>query len=53
MTKSNGIDMIWFSAFDEEYKAAGVEGHFGLMDSHRQLKKSFRYEELADPCSHL
>lgn len=29
-TKSQGIDMLWFSAIDEPYKQ-GVEGHFGLL----------------------
>lgn len=53
MAKTNGIDMIWFSAFDEDYKPAGVEGHFGLLDSNRQLKKTFKYGELANPCSSL
>ena len=41
--------MIWFSAIDEEYKQ-GVERHFGLLDSNRQLKSKFRYEELMNPC---
>ncbi|KAI7888732.1 glycoside hydrolase superfamily [Mucor mucedo] len=48
-TKQQEIDMIWFSAIDEGYKP-GVESHFGLLDSNRQLKKDYTYEKLMNPC---
>lgn len=48
-TKQQGIEMIWFSAIDEGYKP-GVEGHFGVLDSNRQLKKEYSYEKLMNPC---
>lgn len=49
MVRSQGIDMIWFSAIDEPYKS-GVEGHFGLLDSNRQLKSRYQYDSLINPC---
>ncbi|KAL9548532.1 hypothetical protein MBANPS3_005638 [Mucor bainieri] len=49
MTRTLGIDMIWFSAIDELYKP-GVEGHFGLLDSNRKLKSFYQFDSLMNPC---
>ncbi|CEP08397.1 hypothetical protein [Parasitella parasitica] len=49
MTRTLGIEMIWFSAVDEVYKP-GVEGHFGLLDSNRRLKSFYQYEDFMNPC---
>ncbi|KAI8642495.1 glycoside hydrolase superfamily [Parasitella parasitica] len=49
MTRTLGIEMIWFSAIDELYKP-GVEGHFGLLDSNRRLKPFYQYEDFMNPC---
>ncbi|CAO3628827.1 unnamed protein product [Mucor fragilis] len=49
MTRTLGIDMIWFSAIDELYKP-GVEGHFGLLDSNRKLKTFYQFDNLMNPC---
>ncbi|KAG1470348.1 hypothetical protein G6F56_002738 [Rhizopus delemar] len=38
-TRQNNIDMLWFSAIDEPYKA-GVEQHWGIMNSDKTLKSS-------------
>ncbi|KAI9487758.1 MAG: glycoside hydrolase superfamily [Benjaminiella poitrasii] len=50
MTRTQNIDMIWFSAIDESYKR-DVESHFGFLNTNRQLKNIFQYESLTDPCS--
>lgn len=36
-TRKNNIDLIWFSAIDEPYKA-GVEAYWGLMYQNYTLK---------------
>ncbi|CEG78766.1 hypothetical protein RMATCC62417_13323 [Rhizopus microsporus] len=38
-TRQKNIDMIWFSALDEPYKA-GVEQHWGIMNSDGSLKSA-------------
>ncbi|CEG75521.1 hypothetical protein RMATCC62417_10549 [Rhizopus microsporus] len=38
-TRQKNIDMIWFSALDEPYKA-GVEQHWGIMNSDGSLKST-------------
>lgn len=37
-TQQRGIKMLYFSAIDEDYRP-GVEGHFGILDSSRNLKQ--------------
>ncbi|KAI8075391.1 glycoside hydrolase superfamily [Gilbertella persicaria] len=47
-TRNKGIDLIWFSAFDEPYKA-GVEAYWGLMNSEQNLKANLTTSLLANP----
>ncbi|KAG0164391.1 hypothetical protein DFQ28_010346 [Apophysomyces sp. BC1034] len=47
--KQQNINMLWFSAMDEPYRA-GVEGHWGLLDSTRQLKTNIPPSVLKTPC---
>lgn len=34
----NGVPVFWFEAFDEPWKGAGTEGHWGLYDVQRRPK---------------
>ena len=47
-TRQRGIDMLWFSAIDEPYKA-GVEAHWGIMNANRTLKSSLSENSIRNP----
>lgn len=46
--EANGINVFYFEAFDEPWKGAGTEGHWGLFSEGRKAKKAMRewYPEL-------
>ncbi|KAI9256362.1 glycoside hydrolase superfamily [Helicostylum pulchrum] len=48
LTRQKGIDMIYFSAFDEPYKA-GVESHWGIMHPNGTLKAPLSLQLLQNP----
>lgn len=48
LTHQNNIDMIYFSAFDEPYKA-GVEAYWGIMNPDGTLKSSLSTSLFANP----
>ncbi|KAG2200354.1 hypothetical protein INT47_002268 [Mucor saturninus] len=48
LTRKNNIDMIYFSAFDEPYKA-GVEAHWGIMNPDGTLKTDLSTSLFANP----
>ncbi len=40
--RQTGIPVFWFEAFDEPWKGAGTEGHWGLYDVHRRPRQALR-----------
>lgn len=40
--EANGINVFYFEAFDEPWKGAGTEGHWGLFSEGRKAKKAMR-----------
>ncbi|CAO3621962.1 unnamed protein product [Cunninghamella echinulata] len=50
LAKKRGVDVIYFSAYDEPYRGNGVEGSFGIMNSGLSLKSTIKIQDLTQPC---
>lgn len=50
LAKKRGVDVIYFSAFDEPYRGTEVERSFGIMNSNLSLKPNIKIQDLAQSC---